>query len=76
MGAFLAANIATIFSSHFTGLGSFAGGPFGLSDIWQLDNRNMDDTALAKRARGLVEEGFKKHEVDNPKNLKNHRVYV
>jgi len=36
----------------------------------------MDDTALAKRARGRVEDGFKKREVDDPANLKKHRVYV
>ena len=47
MGAFLATNIATIYSSHFTGVGVIAGGAYGLSDIWDFENRNMDDTALA-----------------------------
>ena len=34
MGGFLATNIATIYSSRFTGVGVIAGGGFGLSDIW------------------------------------------
>ena len=49
MGAFLATNIATIYSSHFTGVGVIAGGAYGLSDIWDFENRNMDDTALAQK---------------------------
>ena len=75
MGAFLATNIATIYSSHFTGVGVIAGGAYGLSDIWDFENRNMDDTALAHKVQKIVNESFQKHEIDDPKYLKKHRVY-
>ena len=58
MGGFLAANIATIYSSHFTGLGVIAGGAYGLSDIWDQENKNMDDTALAQKVQRIVTQNF------------------
>ena len=36
----------------------------------------MDDIALAQKIQRIVTENFKKGEIDDPKNLKKHRVYA
>jgi predicted esterase len=69
LGAYFATEMGVIWSSKFKGIGLIGGGTFGI-EMRIKQNERAPEIVLYEKSLEMVEDEFKKGEIEDPANIK------